>query len=135
MQKERLLKLADLLDADAKNKNGIQFDLSWFAKPADTKNPKVDCSTKACAVGLACLSGAFKDEGLSWTIDTGRREPIPSFKDVRGIDAAKAFFGVKENAFNFLFMPGRYPEGDTGAKAERAVAKRIRDFVAGNAAP
>lgn len=36
MNKERLLKLADLLEEDAENEKGIQFDLLNHAYPVNT---------------------------------------------------------------------------------------------------
>lgn len=149
MNKRRLLKLADLLEADAKNKKGIQFDLSVIARKASTEarpwnedfSPRevvpVDCGTAACAVGLACISGAFARSGLSYsiTIDSGL---MPTFRRPDGKTyrnwgtATPAFFGITRKQSDFLFTPWRYPiDMRTGAAGERYVAKRIRDFVAG----
>ena len=89
MKKQRLLKLAALLEEDAGNPKGMKFDLGYWAAPANLgdsdlskKDFSVDCGTVGCAVGLACLSGAFR-----------RRQR-------------------------------------KGKRAELAVAKRIREFVA-----
>jgi hypothetical protein len=61
VNKKRLLKLADLLEADAKNRKGIKFDLGTVAmSSAEDGNfikgelePSVSCNTVACAMGLA----------------------------------------------------------------------------------
>lgn len=135
MNKRRLLKLADLLEADAKNKKGIKFDLNYFVRPDDPKEPSATCNTTACAVGLACVSGAFKRSGLGMVLSSNGFEIIPKFKRRFGEEAARSFFGIKGTEFYFLFMPGSYLVGDSGSKAERAVAKRIRDFVAGKVSP
>lgn len=73
--KRRALKLADLLEKDAKNKKGIRFDLSTVFTataleegkdiPSDYV-PEVSCGTTACAMGLAAISGEFKRAGLSF---------------------------------------------------------------------
>lgn len=143
--RKRLLKLATLLEKDAKNKKGIKFALStWGA--AKGKTPSVDCGTQACAMGLAALSGAFKRDGL--TID-GPSEDRGVFIIVPrmpasntwhgfeyGLSAAEILFSISENEANWLFMPQRYrglPK--KGAQGERTVAKRIRDFVAGRTRP
>jgi len=153
MNKRRLLKLADLLEADAKNKTGIKFDLGLIARKAPTADrpyhedfsPRepipVDCGTAACAVGLACISGAFAKSGLSYSIsrDNGL---MPKYRRPDGktfsqwTSATTAFFGITPDECQFLFTQWRYPVGKTtGAIGERYVAKRIRNFVAGKVAP
>lgn len=143
MNKRRLLKLAGLLEADAKNKKGIKFNLGVWAAPADGTDmsdrtePAVDCNTQACAVGLACISGAFKRQGLTYVYRMGffgNLILIPKFRHRREFSAVQAFFGISEVEAEWLFQPGSYAHG-VGAKGERAVAKRLRDFVAGKAQP
>lgn len=139
--KRRLLKLADLLVKDTKNKKGIKFDLSTWARPSRKRRSSdfelsVDCGTTACAVGLACVSGAFKRSGLGyetnglWTGDEFRI--IPVFQHHRNFDAVERFFDISDFEAEFLFINYKYPKKlRKGAKGERAVAKRIREFVAG----
>lgn len=134
MNKKRLLKLADLLEADAKNKKGIKFDLNYFVMPGQHMEPTLDCKTSACAVGLACLSPEFQKEGLAWVPGASGKELVPTFGRNVGENAANEFFGIGAKDFRFLFMPYSY-EVERGAKAERVVAKRIRDFVSGSARP
>lgn len=142
MNKHRLLKLADLLEADAKNRKGIKFDLNVVGMATyddDNKTAKLDCGTSACAMGLAAISGAFKSAGLSYKITDGWFNNINCTINGRARmydSAAKKIFGITSREADFLFTPSEY--GDcpiTGAAGERYVAKRIRDFVAGKVAP
>lgn len=143
MNKRRLLKLADLLEADAKNKKGVKFDLSSWAVPAggivfegDERTVPVDCNTSACAMGLACISGAFKREGLTYEFDYSMTWNgfilEPRHEGRSGFEAAASLFDIVRSDAFFLFDPDQYPPNKVkGAAAERFVAKRIRDFVAG----
>ncbi len=144
MNKRRLLKLASLLEADAKNKKGIKFDISIIAAKAKKdiygyipfakgEKPKADCGTAACAIGLACVSGAFKSAGLTYDIKSGGLAPKVGRN--AAFEAAYKIFGLSEGGGDFLFLPSSYKGRQAGAKGERAVAKRIRDFVAGKVAP
>lgn len=151
--RRRLLKLAGLLEADAKNKKGIKFDLNVWAKPANAEyyeffntritalQPPQDCGTAACAIGLACISGAFKRQGLTMayrrsSVFGGRVDymPIPAIGRRRNFEAVDKFFLLDREQSEWLFLPEEYPVS-IGAKGERAVARRIRQFVAGKASP
>lgn len=141
MNKRRLLKLADLLEADAKNKRGVRFDLSvvgWVDAP-DKASVKLNCGTSACAMGLAAMSGEFKREGLSYRIAKGCFSNIKTTMNGTTLHydtAAMRLFDISRHQAGFLFTPGFYPDDKRqGAKGERFVAKRIRDFVAGKVAP
>jgi len=138
MNKERLLKLADLLEADAKNPKGVKFDLSEWGEAVDPKTP-VNCGTSACAVGLACISGAFKKEGLGYEVVEGKEwddldKPSaiytinPTYKKMSGWDAVAKFFGIGYADAEYLFSSYEYNSIPKGAKGERTVAKRIREF-------
>lgn len=165
MNKERLLRLADLLEADAANPNGVKFDLRGWAIPSKhleawdslwafrEKNPdhlrffepaaevQVSCGTAACAMGLAVISGAFLNEGLSYEIDLSDGQLSPVFTDERGLRhaswaAAIEFFDLKDSdgdydwgAANHLFDATEY-EPSHGAEAELEVARRIRAMCA-----
>lgn len=140
MHKERLLKLADLLEADAANTAGIKFDLGCWAAPSDEDRPwegkvvPVSCDTTACAVGLACISGAFQAEGLGFKIEYEALSPV--FGELAEWKAVKSFFGISGLQAEYLFMDTSYDDEPTeGADGERVVAQRIRDFVAGLAGP
>lgn len=147
MNKRRLLKLADMLEADAKNKKGIRFDISTVAAKADNEGlrgwrefaegetPALNCGTVACAMGLAAISGAFKRAGMSYHIN--RSGLYVTFNgDWDFYAAGRGVFGLTDDEIDWLFMPSGY-DGPTpkGADGERVVAKRLRDFVFGKASP
>lgn len=134
MNKKRLLKLADLLEADAKNKKGIKFSIGTWGE-ADGKVLSLSCNTTACALGLAALSRNFRSAGLepraikyeTW-VELGMRW---KGRAVRPLVAARRLFDISREDAAFLFMPGAYSGEMHGALGERTVAKRLRDFVAG----
>jgi hypothetical protein len=133
MNKRRLLKLADLLEADAKNKKGIQFYYFSWGTVEDPELP-MSCGTQACALGLAALSGKFKKAGLSCKIPDKAYETISFRFNGRycsPINAAMKTFNITPSEASYLFTDGSGLPSDIGARAERAVARRIRDFVAG----
>jgi hypothetical protein len=135
---ERLLKLADLLEQDADNPKGVKFDLGlWATHGSRGKFPdkleKLDCKTTACAVGLACLSGVFAADGLTWTPDKHDNAIEPIFAGEDGFPAVEAFFGLSWKQSSYLFTDDAYQRDclpTQGAEAERLVAKRIREMVA-----
>lgn len=151
MNKERLLKLADLLEADAANPNGLKFDLGYWGidarqAEADSYEKKqelqdlghcftkgqpvpVDCGTAACAVGLAALSGAFAPEGFTYQL-TSMGDVEPVYEEDTTWGAVERFFDLTDAQSTRLFMSSSYPESK-GAVAELAVAKRIRGLCDG----
>lgn len=134
MNKRRLLKLADLLEADAKNRRGIQFHFSEWGTVRKPKKP-LSCGTTACAMGLAALSGAFKRQGLRYSIDQSYSEIDICFrvKDgtmlYGGINAAMELFDISEDHATWLFTSHNGLSDTTGADGERAVASRIREYA------
>lgn len=139
MNKRRLLKLADMLEADAKNKKGLTFDLGVVGQPSDWNSddfvPKLDCGTTACAMGLAAISGSFKRAGLFYKVDGLDILTTMNGRPVGYDRAAMGLFDISKDEADFLFTPSCYYGPITGAAGERNVAKRIRDFVAGRARP
>jgi hypothetical protein len=136
--KRRLLKLADMLEADAKNKKGIKFDIGTVGYTCDeTTKPTLSCGTTACAMGLAAISGKFKRAGLSYSFQENNPEGVHISTTMYGtevsyIDAAIQLFDISFLEAGLLFSPGHYPDDKSeGAKGEREVAKRIRRLVAG----
>ena len=137
MNKRRLWKLARLLEQDAANKHGVKFDLaSWAqrngAREFPKKVKKLDCKTTACAVGLACLSGVFAKEGFSWKPSSSDNNIVPIFEGQEDFGAVTRFFDISMNEAVTLFVDSRYYNDGLptqGAEGERAVAKRIREFV------
>lgn len=151
MNVQRLIRLAELLEADAANPTGLKFDLGFWGVPAEfsgtgygerdkliesgLKLPAADktvinCNTAACAVGLAVLSEAFAKEGLTGHIDYSG-ELIPEFENNEGWDAVTRFFDINDADAARLFTSGEYPVSK-GAAAEEAVALRIRSYVNGD---
>lgn len=134
---KRLLKLADLLMADARSNKGIKFDFSdWghvkhkFAGLLPGNRAPVSCATTACAMGLAAVSGAFKRQGLDHEVVGGFLRFTIKGEHVYGHYAARQLFGIPPNDAAWLFTAG-HPGRGKGPAAERAVAKRLRDYVAG----
>jgi hypothetical protein len=127
MNKARLLKLADLLEADAANPKGLKFEWGDWGTVTDPKKP-VSCGTQACAMGLAALSGTFKRQGLGYRYGENGLEI--TFNGAYGpLRAAIQLFKIDSFAAHDLFIPG--VALTRGKKAERMVARRIRNFVAG----
>jgi hypothetical protein len=153
VNKKRLLKLADLLVADARRKKGIKFDMTRWGMVEDEKTP-LSCGTTACAMGLAALSGEFRRMGLGYNLGETRYihdgscvPPIEGrgleiwFKKKSGrkvyggMCSAAALFDISINEVEWLFVYAYGYENQEGAVSEREVARRIRHFVAGKEAP
>lgn len=123
--------------ADAKKSDGIRFDLGTVGRPSEAPafkskdDVKLACGTTACAMGLAAISGEFKN--LSFEISNQFFVNITVRDEVVDYDiAATKIFGIGKRAANYLFTPANYPDDiRAGAYAERFVANRIRRFVAG----
>jgi hypothetical protein len=143
MREDRLLKLADVVEADANNPVGFKFDLATWAAPIKVaENPTrydsgweqdavipLDCNTAACAVGVGCLSGAFKNEGLSYEIDNGMLSP--TFQGRTSFGAVREFFEIRQIDVEYLFVSENYDASlRKGRDGELAVAARIRQYVA-----
>jgi hypothetical protein len=148
MHVENLLKLADLLEADALNEKGVKFDLGYWAAPANIANTDlfptndtaipVDCNTRACAMGLAVISGAFEDQGLHASYHlahNGGYRMIPALPNPwRGtpyedFEAAEKLFDIEHTDATYLFDQAYYGDLTRGAEAELTVARRIRDLT------
>lgn len=140
-QPARLLKLADLLMADAKRKNGVKFNMGNWGEISDPKNA-LSCGTQACAFGLAAISGVFKRVGLDYELSEMKRNYVDStnFQEIEFLwkgrrtsptPVAMELFGLTELEADTLFGGSVGPECSTyrGAEAERSVAKRIRKLV------
>ena len=135
MDNERLARLAGLLDdyADGLVNIGREFDLQDWGHEGETYRggflwlKKIECGSAACAVGLACLSGVFRNEGLEAEryADGGI---VPVFGPLQEWDAVRAFFGLNQEQSYYLFLGTSYPVS-TGVVAARAVATRIRSML------
>lgn len=126
MNKRRLLKLAELLEKDARNKKGVRFNMGHWGRVNDKENP-LSCGTSCCAMGLAALGGTFKRAGLTASVKEWRVRIKWKNRIVDGFLAAKRLFGITGEQAFILFAPGR--DLNVGAKAERAKVKQIRKFV------
>ena len=109
MNKKRLLKLADLLEADAKNKKGIKFDYWATANLADPKEP-ISCGTSACAMGLAALSGPLHGTASQSMADLVERAKA------QGAEAAVSAY-LRQGSALPCFGHKLYPDGDVRAAA------------------
>lgn len=127
MDAERLLKLAALLEKDAKTPKGIKFDMGTWG---DIRNPKkpLSCGTTACAMGLAALSGAFAKDGLGYTVNVTGEMEITMNGEGYAESSAAELFTITENEAEYLFTTNIPLKG---AKGELAMAKKIRLFVDG----
>jgi hypothetical protein len=129
LEHARLEKLAILLDGYRHDPNRPDFNLkSWGVVETRRRGflwlKRVECGTTACAVGLACLSGAFAADGLTYEIE--KRGMIPLYGDCDNWEAVEAFFGLTRKQSTLLFSADEYLEG---SGTPLAVAKRIRALV------
>jgi hypothetical protein len=159
MRVELLQRLADLLRKDAANPEGVQFDLGTWAAPSDQAPDRmvasrtaatnelgwsehvgkvpVSCSTRACALGLAAISGAFKKEGLTYVIDGTTLFPKLVRSGEVGLvgfecfTAAQVLFAITDIAAIYLFDSTSYPTCPKGEAGEIQVAERIEAFIEG----
>ena len=139
MNKDRLLRLVNLLREDAANPNGAKFDLGTWGESSDAE-PRLSCGTTACAMGLAAISGIFKDEGLTFSVhpEVGiNGEDVNDIKveyDHRsGFTAAALFFDISGTDARYLFAPDSYRGSiPVGKEGEELVAARIEAFIAEN---
>lgn len=143
LQRRRLNKLIKLLEQDAKNKKGIKFDLAVVGRPSDyaeysngaaPRAVPLDCGTTACAMGLAALSGKFKEDGLSYKINEQNSYIELKWKGRVNfyVDAAVKLFGISRAQASYLFDPYSYNFNQCeGAKGERTVIRRIKNILEG----
>jgi hypothetical protein len=133
MNRERLKRLAVLLEGY--RDNGVtRFDLQNWGKFESQRAGFLwlhqrSCNTAACAVGLACDSGIFAEDGLSYELDKTNMELTPLFRDLEGWTAVKSFFDLDQVQAVKLFAQHSY-ELTEGEAAARAVAARIRKMIA-----
>lgn len=131
MHRDRLERLAILLE-NYRESSGPRFDLgSWGTSELRRGGflwlRKHTCNTAACAVGLACISGVFRSDGLLHAYDDLGLYPI--FDGASEWDAVRDFFDLTIRQGFRLFDKDEYRVwyGEEGA---RAVARRIRSMIA-----
>lgn len=127
MNTQRLLRLADELDAIAKDERRRGFHMeSWQTKDHDKLAP---CGFAGCAGGWATRMPEFKADGLSMNEDL---EPMYEYHI--GFQALRVFLGTTEFDTEYLFDPCNYEESFEDIKPE-SVAARIRELIASEAKP
>lgn len=132
VQIARLERQAQLLDRYLDNPGPLAFDLYHWNEIKSKRGGflwlKVNhCQTAACAVGLACLSGEFATEGLSFFTDPDGTI-TPTFMEKKNWEAIESFFGLSPDQAERLFKSTSY-EIIHGPEAAFAVAARIRSLI------
>lgn len=133
---ERLLKLADYLENQAKDE---RFDLSLIAETNEQCEfpSKTACGTAACAIGHMpqVFPKHCKYQVPFW--EDGYREDHRISLEVVGkgkldnksdFSLAEEFFNITSEQADYLFQPDSYGE----RKGRKTVAKRIRMLVRDN---
>jgi hypothetical protein len=133
MNRESLKRLAVLLEG-CRDNDVTRFDLEKWGKFENRRAgflwlDQRSCNTAACAVGLACGSGIFAEDGLSYEVDEINMELTPLFRDLEGWSAVKSFFDLDQGQAVELFAAHSY-ECTEGEVAAQAVAARIRKMIA-----
>jgi hypothetical protein len=133
MNRESLKRLAVLLEG-CRDSDVTRFDLQNWGKFEDRRAgflwlQQHPCNTAACAVGLACGSGIFAEDGLSYEVDEITKELTPLFRNLEGWSAVRAFFDLDQVQAVELFAGHSYAMTE-GEVAARAVAARIRKMIA-----
>lgn len=137
--KRRLLKLADHLDDVPRNK----FDYNSYVGEDWGGKANLSCGTTACALGWATTIPSFRRLGLylndNFDVDIKNYNGLNSDMWGSPAIAASIIFGLKENEFEYLFIPrdrdlNRTPPEFKGIKpgenaTPKQVAKHIRQFV------
>lgn len=132
MNKQALLKGAKMLDENARNFEGVRFDL-YFWGHVHNRRKKLSCSTSACAMGLFALSREFK-RLKARILATGSvmivwgKNSDPDYT-TSGIAAATALFDIPRSHAEALFIGISLPNFGRGAKAERGLARGLRAYV------
>jgi hypothetical protein len=108
LYRDRLLALCRVLesiDDDA-------FDLRDWVRNGS-------CNSVACAVGWAIRDEWFRGQGLS------RHDRSPSYGELTGWKAVRAFFGLSRDEAFHLFHVGKYDHASRGAVLERVRAMAL----------
>lgn len=139
IQVERLARLETLLWAHAALPEGPEFDLRhWSTSKPEVLEKRVafifkrpaepECHYAACAVGLACVTKAFADEGLGYEFSPSRKGIVPTFQEFRDYEAVEQFFGLSNHMAVHLFDPSNYLIKQ-GPIVATVVANRIRALI------
>jgi hypothetical protein len=141
--KQRLLALAELLETLPRKR----FDYSHWAGDEWKGKTDLSCGTSACALGWATTMPSLRKLGLRLVKDLSGWVAVKLISKngtfMNETEAAHEVFGVSEQEFQYLFIPGDDDEDEditlpelglnTYAPGENAtpkqVAKHIRKFV------
>jgi hypothetical protein len=134
MNKERLSKLADFVEANAvDNKFSMRSFFSRDAHKAEDLRNK--CGTTACLAGWGCIIPEFNREGYSAVLyDVTHPEYgiVPTYNGKMMFDALENFFDLNAEQAQYLF--GEYDDrGETLPRDKDGVelaVSRIRNFIA-----
>ena len=130
----RLTRLADLLEGYSERPGVPAFSLdSWSETQLQRRGmlwwaEQVQCHTTACAVGLACLTETFKDDGLTWYLSG--TTIVPKYRAAEEWKAVQSFFGLSKRQAIKLFDGDDYDGPIHGPDAAKAVAAEIRKLIA-----
>ncbi len=141
---DRLYKLADFLEtvqpkhfnlgsyvdsrnaAEGDESDGYSYnelskdDVKALCAVGKGKDAELKCGTTACAMGWA---PAVYPRIFRWDIKDG----LVCTKNENLEEGAQEFFGISEDEYTYLFMPGSYKKDDKTKPKD--VAKRIRAFA------
>lgn len=123
MEIERLERLASLLERH-NDSRGFTFDIRKWG----SRSPS--CGTAGCAIGLACLSEEFLEDGLSFTWERGSTETIrliPKFGSKVDWAAVWTFFDISLAQASRMFHLLNYRRGYHTSAVR--TARRIRAMV------
>jgi hypothetical protein len=134
MHKERLLKLADFVEANAvDNKFNMRSFFSRDAHKAEDLRTK--CGTTACLAGWGCIIPEFNQAGYKAELHNPLHPEfgiVPTYNGKEMFGALEDFFDLNEEQAQYLF--GEYSDQDeTLPRDEDGVelaVSRIRNFVA-----
>lgn len=145
MNVERLEKLIEVLqqqrDKFQDAETSFLFDMcSWAIVPEVPNEPnqivKTECVSGACALGTAACNPWFQERGLrlqttDWygKITIGVSDGPVLAHPGQSFDTGARFFGISEEASNYLFDPSWYEDEDN--ITEDDVIERIRHLLAG----
>lgn len=133
MNLDRLERLAVMLDEYRDDGALPAFDLAQWGTYVNERSGflwllKHPCDTAACAVGLACVSGAFAGEGLRF-IRRRDGEITPLYGRQENWDAVQAFFDLTPRQAERLFLEDEYGGPVVGEAGAKRVARRIRGMI------
>jgi hypothetical protein len=81
-----------------------EFDMRTYITKIKQGKPHIPgCGTAACAGAWACMIPEFQKAGLHLRPSKISQDLIPALRDLIGLDALEAFFGLKGNQVARVF--------------------------------